>query len=365
MSITKEQVLEALKNVEDPDLKKDLVTLGMIRDLEVSGKSVMFTVMLTTPACPMKDMIHKACVNAVLYYVDKEANVIVNMSSEVTARKNSGATLAKVKNIIAVASGKGGVGKSTVASNLAVALAMQGAKVGLVDADIYGPSQTIMFDVVNEKPQQREVDGENKMVPVESYGVKLLSIGFFADPSQAIVWRGPMAAKALTQMLMDADWGELDYMIIDLPPGTGDIHLSLVGAVPLNGVVIVSTPQNVALADAQKGVGMFQMEKINVPVLGIVENMAYFTPAELPNNKYYIFGKDGAKKLAEKLGVPLLGEIPLVQSICEAGDAGRPAVLQENTPQAIAFMDLAKKVAQQVSIVNAQRKVEKQTETII
>lgn len=364
MSITKEQVLEALKNVEDPDLKKDLVTLGMIRDLEVSGKSVMFTVMLTTPACPMKDMIHKACVNAVLYYVDKEANVIVNMSSEVTARKNSGATLSKVKNIIAVASGKGGVGKSTVASNLAVALAMQGAKVGLVDADIYGPSQTIMFDVVNEKPQQREVDGENKMVPVENYGVKLLSIGFFADPSQAIVWRGPMAAKALTQMLMDADWGELDYMIIDLPPGTGDIHLSLVGAVPLNGVVIVSTPQNVALADAQKGVGMFQMEKINVPVLGIVENMAYFTPAELPNNKYYIFGKDGAKKLAEKLGVPLLGEIPLVQSICEAGDAGRPAVLQENTPQAIAFMDLAKKVAQQVSIVNAQRIAEKQTETI-
>lgn len=364
MSITKEQVLEALKNVEDPDLKKDLVTLGMIRDLEVSGKSVMFTVMLTTPACPMKDMIHKACVNAVLYYVDKDANVVVSMSSEVTARRDSGPILSKVKNIIAVASGKGGVGKSTVASNLAVALAKQGASVGLVDADIYGPSQTIMFDVVHERPRQREVDGENKMVPVENYGVKLLSIGFFADPSQAIVWRGPMAAKALTQMLTDADWGELDYMIIDLPPGTGDIHLSLVGAVPLNGVVIVSTPQNVALADAQKGVGMFQMEKINVPVLGIVENMSYFTPAELPDNKYYIFGKDGAKKLAEKLGVPLLGEIPLVQSICEAGDAGRPAVLQENTPQAIAFMDLAKKVAQQVSIVNAQRCIEKQTETI-
>src|ERR1035437_384823 len=235
MSITKEQVLEALKNVEDPDLKKDLVTLGMIRDLEVSGKSVMFTVMLTTPACPMKDMIHKACVNAVLYYVDKEANVVVKMSSEVTARKNSGALLSKVKNIIAVASGKGGVGKSTVASNLAVALAKQGASVGLVDADIYGPSQTIMFDVVNEKPKQREVNGESKIVPFENYGVKLLSIGFFADPSQAIVWRGPMAAKALTQMLLDADWGDLDYMIIDLPPGTGDIHLSLVDAIPLNG----------------------------------------------------------------------------------------------------------------------------------
>jgi ATP-binding protein involved in chromosome partitioning len=263
--------------------------------------------------------------------------------------------LPKVKNIIAVASGKGGVGKSTIASNLALALVKQGASVGLVDADIYGPSQTIMFDVVHEKPLIKVVDGVNKIIPVESYGVKLLSIGFFADTSQAIVWRGPMAAKALTQMFSDADWGELDYMIIDLPPGTGDIHLSLVGAIPLNGVVIVSTPQNVALADAQKGVGMFQLPQINVPVLGIVENMAYFSPAELPDNKYYIFGKDGAKTLAEKLNVPLLGEIPLVQSICEAGDAGRPAVMQDTTPQALAFMQMASNVAQQVSIVNSQR----------
>jgi ATP-binding protein involved in chromosome partitioning len=224
-----------------------------------------------------------------------------------------------------------------------------------VDADIYGPSQTIMFDVVHEKPMIKVIDGKNKIIPVESYGVKLLSIGFFADTSQAIVWRGPMAAKALTQMFADADWGDLDYMIIDLPPGTGDIHLSLVGAIPLNGVVIVSTPQQVALADAQKGVGMFKLPQINVPVLGIVENMAYFTPAELPNNKYYIFGKDGAKTLAITLEVPLLGEIPLVQSICEAGDAGRPAVLQENTPQALAFMEMAKNVAQQVSIVNSKR----------
>lgn len=355
MSITKEQVLEALKNVDDPDLKKDLVTLGMIKDLEVDGKKVSFTVVLTTPACPMKDMIHKACVNAVLHFIDKEAEVNVKMSSNVSSRASSGPMLPQVKNIIAVASGKGGVGKSTIASNLAVALAMQGAKVGLIDADIYGPSQTIMFDVQQEKPQMRQVDGKNKMVPVESYGVKLLSIGFFADTSQAIVWRGPMATKALNQLLSDADWGELDYMIIDLPPGTGDIHLSLVAAVPLNGVVIVSTPQNVALADAQKGVGMFQMPAINVPVLGIIENMAYFTPAELPENKYYIFGKNGAKALAEKLGVPLLAEIPLVQSICEAGDAGRPAVMQENTPQAIAFMQMAKNVAQQVSIVNAKK----------
>jgi ATP-binding protein involved in chromosome partitioning len=357
MSITKEQVLEALKNVDDPDLKKDLVTLGMIKDLEVDGKNVSFTVVLTTPACPMKEMIHKACVNAVLHFIDKEAVVDVKMTANVTAGKASGPLLPKVKNIIAVASGKGGVGKSTIASNLAVALVKQGATVGLVDADIYGPSQTIMFDVVHEKPLIKVVDGVNKIIPVESYGVKLLSIGFFADTSQAIVWRGPMAAKALTQMFSDADWGELDYMIIDLPPGTGDIHLSLVGAIPLNGVVIVSTPQNVALADAQKGVGMFQLPQINVPVLGIVENMAYFCPAELPDNKYYIFGKDGAKTLAEKLNVPLLGEIPLVQSICEAGDAGRPAVMQDTTPQALAFMQMASNVAQQVSIVNSQREL--------
>ena len=357
MSITKEQVVEALKNVDDPDLKKDLVTLGMIQDLVVEGRNVSFTVVLTTPACPMKDMIHKACVNAVLHFVDKTAIVNVKMSSNVTAGKKTASLLPNVKNIIAVASGKGGVGKSTIASNLAAALAKQGAKVGLVDADIYGPSQTIMFDVVHEKPMVKEIDGITKIIPVESYGVKLLSIGFFADTAQPIVWRGPMASKALMQLFSDADWGELDYMIIDLPPGTGDIQLSLVSDIQVNGVVIVSTPQNVALADAQKGVAMFQMPKIYVPVLGIVENMAYFTPAELPNNKYYIFGKDGAKKLAEKLNVPLLGEIPLVQSICESGDAGRPAVLQDNTPQAIAFMDMARNVAQQVSIVNARREV--------
>jgi ATP-binding protein involved in chromosome partitioning len=335
-------------------LKKDLVTLGMIKDLEVNGKNVNFTVVLTTPACPMKEMIHKACVNAVLHFVDKEAIVNVKMTADVSSRKSSGPLLSNVKNIIGVASGKGGVGKSTVASNLALGLAKMGASVGLIDADIYGPSQTIMFDVVHEKPMIKSVNGQNKIIPVESYGVKLLSIGFFADTSQAIVWRGPMASKALLQMFSDADWGDLDYLVIDLPPGTGDIHLSLVGAVPLNGVVIVSTPQEVALADAKKGVGMFRLPSINVPVLGIVENMSYFTPPELPNNKYYIFGKDGAKKLAEELEVPLLGEIPLVQSICEAGDAGRPAVLQETTPQAIAFMDMAARVAQQLSIQNSK-----------
>ena len=354
MNITKEQVLEALKNVEDPDLKKDLVTLGMIKDLEVDGKNISFTVVLTTPACPMKELIQKNCVNAISQYIGEEANVNVKMISDVSSRKSSGPMLPNVKNIIGVASGKGGVGKSTVASNLALALVKLGASVGLVDADIYGPSQTIMFDVMNERPMMREIDGKNKIIPVESYGVKLLSIGFFADTSQAIVWRGPMASKAVVQMFSDADWGELDYMIIDLPPGTGDIHLTLVGAVPLTGVVIVSTPQLVALADAKKGVGMFQLPAINVPVLGIVENMSYFSPPDQPDNRYYIFGKDGAKNLAEDLGVPLLGEIPLVQSICEAGDAGRPAVLQDTTPQAIAYMEMARKVAQQVSIQNAK-----------
>jgi ATP-binding protein involved in chromosome partitioning len=354
MDITRERVLEALKNVEDPDLKKDLVTLGMIKDLEIDGKSVSFTVVLTTPACPMKELIHKACVNAVLHYIDEEANVNVKMTSDVSSRKNGGPLLPKVKNIIGVASGKGGVGKSTVASNLALALVKLGASVGLVDADIYGPSQTIMFNVMDAKPLIKEIDGINKMIPIESFGVKLLSIGFFVDTSQALVWRGPMASKAVVQLFQEAEWGALDYMIIDLPPGTGDIHLSLVGAVPLNGVVIVSTPQFVALADAKKGVGMFQLPSINVPVLGIVENMAYFSPPDEPEKRYHIFGKDGAKKLAEELDVPLLGEIPLVQSICESGDSGHPAVLRENTPQAVAYMDMARKVAQQVSIQNAK-----------
>ncbi len=354
--ITTEKVLDALRNVDDPDLKKDIVTLGMVRDIKIDGNKVSFTVVLTTPACPMKDMIHKACVNAIIHFVDKQAEVDVHMTADVTSRRNASAPLLPgVKNIIAVASGKGGVGKSTVASNLAVALALNGARVGLVDADIYGPSVPIMFDVMDEKPMIKNKDGKNFIIPVESYHVKLLSIGFFADTSQAIVWRGPMASKALNQMFADADWGELDYMLIDLPPGTGDIHLSLVQSVPLTGAVVVSTPQQVALADAQKAVSMFNMPNINVPVLGIIENMAYFTPEELPDNKYFIFGKDGAKSLAERLQVPLLAEIPLVQGIREAGDAGRPAALQENTVLSKVFREMAQRVAQEVAIRNAEK----------
>ncbi|TND07605.1 MAG: ATP-binding protein involved in chromosome partitioning [Bacteroidetes bacterium] len=355
MSITTAQIIDALRNVDDPDLKKDIVTLGMVRDIAIDGKKVAFTVVLTTPACPMKDMIQRACVNAVKYYVDKEAEVSVTMTANVTT-KRSGLVLPNVRNVVAVSSGKGGVGKSTVAANLAAALAMQGARVGLVDADIYGPSIPIMFNVVEEKPKLRMVNGKNLLVPVESYGVKIMSIGFFIESqAQAVVWRGPMAVKAMNQLFGDVDWGELDYMIVDLPPGTGDIHLSLVGSIPVTGAVVVSTPQAVALSDAQKGVSMFRLESVNVPVLGIVENMAWFTPAELPENKYYIFGRDGAKEMAARLSIPLLGQIPLVQSICESGDAGRPAVLQKDTPQAIAFMELAQNIAQQVAIVNAQK----------
>ncbi len=356
MSITKEQVLEALKNVDDPDLKKDIVTLGMVKDVEVNDKKVSFTVVLTTPACPMKDMIHKACVNAIKYYVDKEAIVDVNMTATVTSKKAGNQLLLPgVKNIIAVASGKGGVGKSTIASNLAVALAKQGAKVALVDADIYGPSVPILFDLVQGRPKAKVIDGVEKMEPLESYGVKINSIGFMAAPEQAVPWRGPMATKAINELIGKTHWGELDYMILDLPPGTGDIHLSIVANLPITGAVIVTTPQNVALSDTLRGISMFRMPTINVPVLGVVENMAYFTPAELPDSKYYIFGKDGGRNLAERAGVPLLAQIPLVQSICEAGDAGRPAVLQETTPQAIAFIEMAKAIAQQVAIKNAQQ----------
>ncbi len=365
MSITKEKVLDALRYVEEPDLKKDLVTLNMIEDIQVDGRNVSFTVILTTPACPLKALIERACINAIVHYVDAEANVTVNMTSRTTSgRVTDDVLLPGVKNIVAVASGKGGVGKSTVAANLAVALAKKGAKVGLIDADIYGPSQHIMFGLEHERLLVNERDGKTFMLPMEKHGVKLLSIGFLVDPGKAIPWRGPMASKALRQLFSDAEWGELDYMLIDLPPGTGDIHLTLVSAVPLTGAVIVSTPQHVALADAQKGINMFQLPAVNVPVLGLVENMAYFTPPELPENKYYIFGKDGCKKLADEMNVPFLGQIPLVESICEGGDSGHPVVLDENTPTAVAFKEIADQVARYVSIRNAHVAPTKKVETL-
>jgi len=354
MEITTQQVLDALKYVDDPDLKKDLVTLNMIKDVKVEGKSISFTVVLTTPACPMKDMIQKACINAIKHFVDKEAIVNVNMSSNVTSKKEKDeTTLRDVKNIIAVASGKGGVGKSTISANLALGLAKLGAKVGLVDADIYGPSQHIMFGLGQESPGSAEFNGQRKMAPVESYGVKLNSIGLMSGPGQVIALRGPMATKALLQLFHDTVWGELDYLIVDLPPGTGDVQISLCSQIPLTGAVIVCTPQEVALSDARKGIALFQIPQIKVPILGLVENMAWFTPAELPENKYYIFGKDGVKHMAEEMHLPLLAQIPLVQSICEASDAGHPAVLQENTALGEEFMKLAQSVAQQVAIRNA------------
>jgi ATP-binding protein involved in chromosome partitioning len=352
MTITREQVLHALGHVEEPDLKKDLVTLNMIQDININGNEVSFSVILTTPACPLKAMIENACRNAILHFISKEATVKINMTSRVTSQKNTG--VPGVKNIIAVASGKGGVGKSTVAVNLALGLAKTGASVGLIDADIYGPSIPIMFGLEDSRPTAKDVDGKSRIQPIEKYGIKLLSIGFFTDPNQPVPWRGPMVSTAVKQLFNDAEWGELDYLVVDLPPGTGDIHITVTQTFPVTGAVIVTTPQNVALADAKKGIGMFMMPAINVPILGVVENMSYFTPAELPENRYYIFGQGGGKKLAERLEVPFLGEIPLVKSISDSGDAGRPVVLDENSIMANAFVELAKKVAQQVAISNAK-----------
>jgi ATP-binding protein involved in chromosome partitioning len=300
-------------------------------------------------------MIHNACMNAILHYVDKEAKVKINMTATVTSKKEKDeTTLRDVKNIIAVASGKGGVGKSTIAANLALGLAQQGAKVGIVDADIYGPSQHIMFGVERDMPGPGEFNGQKKMSPVISYGVKINSVGFLAGPNQAIALRGPMATKALSQLFYDTVWGDLDYLIVDLPPGTGDIQISLCSQVPLTGAVIVCTPQDVAISDARKGIALFQLPAINVPILGLIENMAWFTPEELPNNKYYIFGKDGVKNLAEEMKVPLLAQLPLVQSIREASDIGRPAVMQDKTDLALSFLELAQNVAQQIAIKNAE-----------
>ena len=339
----KENLLKALSSVAEPDFKKDIVSLGLVSEINISDQSVSFTVAIQNAAMHARKRMVEACEFAVERFFDQNYNLSINV---VTMKKAEASqkVLPNIKNIIAVTSGKGGVGKSTVASNLAVGLVKKGFKVGLLDADIYGPSSPLMFDCQHYRPSSKKIDGKQMIIPAENYGVKLLSIGFFAEINQAVVWRGPMAVKALNQLLFDALWGELDYLIIDSPPGTGDIHLSIVQALPLTGAIIVSTPQNIALADARKAIGMFKLDNINVPILGIVENMSWFSPAELPDNKYYIFGKEGAKHLAEAANIPLLGEIPLVQGIRESGDAGRPAVLQQGTPSKHAFMEMCDNV---------------------
>jgi ATP-binding protein involved in chromosome partitioning len=350
MKLQKKEILKALETISVSGEGQNMVESGVVKNILTFGDEVIVDLLLTTPAMHIKKRAEVDVMKAIHEHVYEKAKVKVNIKVEVPQEKKNeikGKAIPGIKNIVAVASGKGGVGKSTVTANLAVSLAKMGFKVGLLDADIYGPSATIMFDVERERPLSVTVDGKSKMKPVENYGVKILSIGFFTKPNQAVIWRGPMAAKALNQMIFDADWGELDFLLVDLPPGTGDIHLSIMQSLPITGSVIVSTPQNVALADAKKGVAMFRQESINVPIIGIIENMAYFTPEELPENKYYIFGEKGAKNLAEDLEIPFLGELPLVQSIRESGDIGRPAALQENTLIANALEEITKNVVQQ------------------
>jgi len=349
MKLDRKEILKALETITIAGEGKNMVESGAVKNVITFGNEVVVDLVLSTPAMHIKKRAEDDIKKLIHEQFSKEADVKVNIKVEAKENPNEikGKAIPGISNIIAVASGKGGVGKSTITANLAVSLAKMGFKVGVLDADIYGPSMPIMFDVENEKPISIEVDGKSKMKPIESYEIKLLSIGFFTSSSQAVIWRGPMAAKALNQMIFDADWGELDFMLIDLPPGTGDIHLSIMQSMPITGAVVVSTPQAVALADARKGVSMFMADSINVPVLGIIENMAYFTPEELPENKYYIFGKEGAKNLSEDLKVPFLGEVPLVQSIREAGDYGRPAALQTDSTLEIVFEEIARNVVEE------------------
>lgn len=356
MPVTQEDIINALRHVDDPDIKKDLVTLNMISHIELTEGAVKFKLTLTTPACPLKEKIKNDCINAIHQYVNPQMQVEIEMDANVTTlRKENVNVLPSVKNIICVASGKGGVGKSTVAVNLALSLAAQGASVGLIDADIHGPSLPTMLGIKGQKPQVRLIKDKHYMVPLEAQGIKVLSIGLLVDDRQAVVWRGPMVTSALRQFVTDCTWGKLDYMVVDMPPGTGDVHITVAQTLNVTGAVIVTTPQEVALADARKALSMFRLDNINIPVLGVVENMAYFSPEELPNNKYYIFGKGGGQKLADEYEVPFLGQIPLVQSIREGGDNGKPVSIygKENDTVTHTFNELAKNVARQVAIKNA------------
>jgi len=352
MKLDKKEILKALETITVPGEGQNMVESGSVNNIQIFGEEVIVDITIKNPSLQARKKTEVEILKVIHKKVYEKAKITVNVKVDAPAKPKvseiKGKPIPGIQNIIAVASGKGGVGKSTVTANLAVTLAKMGFKVGLLDADIYGPSMPIMFDMADEKPLATNINGRSKMRPVENYGVKVLSIGFFTQADQAVIWRGPMASKALNQMIFDAHWGELDFMLLDLPPGTGDIHLSIMQSMPVTGAVVVSTPQEVALADARKGVAMFQQEAINVPVLGIVENMAYFTPEELPDKKYYIFGKEGAKHLAEDLEVPFLGEIPLVQSIREAGDIGRPAAMQTATLVENAFEELTKNVVEEL-----------------
>ncbi|MEO8117128.1 MAG: Mrp/NBP35 family ATP-binding protein [Bacteroidota bacterium] len=354
--MTEADILSALKHVQEPDLHKDLVTLGMVKDIKINGDEVTFTIILTTPACPLKERMKNDCIKAIHEHVNENAKVNVEFTSNTTTnRMDAASILPGVKNIIAVVSGKGGVGKSTVAANLALALASKGASVGLMDADIYGPSVPIMFGVRGERPKMKEIDGKGFIVPLEKYGIKLMSIGLLIDEKQAVVWRGPMASSAIKQFVSDVAWGPMDYLVIDMPPGTGDIHLTLLQTVPVTGAVIVTTPQPVALADAKKAIAMFKQAQINVPIIGLVENMAWFTPKELPDNKYYIFGKEGGKRLSEEYDLAFLGQIPLIQSIREGGDAGIPAMMGDDDISKNAMLEFAGLAARNIAIRNAEK----------
>jgi ATP-binding protein involved in chromosome partitioning len=364
--MTQQQILKALSTVQEPDLGKDLVTLNMIKDIEIIGNQVSFTIILTTPACPLKEMMRRDCEKAIRAEVGEEVTVQVKFTANTSSNRLDGKSLLpNVKNIIAVVSGKGGVGKSTVAANLALALSKEGAKVGLMDADIYGPSVPIMFGVRGERPMMMNIEGKDKIIPIEKFGIKLISMGLLVDEKSAVVWRGPMVSSAIRQFVSDVFWDELDYLVIDMPPGTGDIHLTLVQTVPVTGAVIVTTPQEVALADAKKAIAMFGQAQIKVPIIGLVENMAWFTPAELPDNKYYIFGKDGGKKLADQLDIPFLGQIPLVQTIREGGDKGVPIMVGEDNITKDAFVLFANNAVRSIAMRNANMEATQVVEIVV
>lgn len=364
--MTRQDILEALGTVQEPDLGKDLVTLNMVRDIRIEGRSISFTLVLTTPACPLKELMRRDCERAIRARCGEDVSVEVRFTADTSSMRADGkALLPGVKNIIAVVSGKGGVGKSTVSANLALALAQGGARVGLMDADIYGPSMPIMFGIRGERPLMVQAEGKDRIVPIDKYGISIISMGLLVDEKSAVVWRGPMASSAIRQFVSDVHWGELDYLVIDMPPGTGDIHLTLVQTVPVTGAIVVTTPQDVALADAKKAIAMFGQAQIKVPIIGLVENMAWFTPAELPGNRYYIFGKEGGRKLADQFDIPFLGEIPIVQGIREGGDKGVPVMMGDDAVTREAFQRFSEKAVRSIAMRNANLQATQVVEVVV